>query len=98
MRRREGSGEKEFRGATEVIVSRILLIKGGWKRVRSRRLVIRRVFVGGVGVVRGGRLERSRERAGREEEEERERLALKELILSVFCMLWCLRLQWWWWW
>lgn len=91
MRRREGSGEKEFKGATEVIVSRILLIKGGWKRVRSRRLVIRRVFVGGVGVVRGGRLERSRERAGREEvEEERERLALKEVILLVFCMLWWL--------
>lgn len=87
MRRREGSGEKEFRGATEEMVSRILLRDGGWKRVRSWRLVMRRVFVGGVGVVRGGRLERSRERVGRDEVEERERLALKEgnSIILLFC-------------
>ena len=89
MRRREGSGEKAFSGTTEVIVSRILLRDEGWKRARSWRLVIKRVFVGGVGVVRGGRLERSRERVGREEAEvERERLALKEgnsIILLFSC-------------
>lgn len=79
MRRREGSGEKELRGATAVILARMASREGGWKRVRSWRLVIRRVFVGGVGWERGGRLERSRDRVGREEVEEvHERFALKE--------------------
>lgn len=77
MRRSEGSGEKEFRGATEVIWARMESRDDGWKRWRSCRSVISRVFVGGVGRERGGRLDRSRDREGRDEERE-ERLALKE--------------------
>jgi hypothetical protein len=49
MRRMEGSGEKEFRGATAVIWLRISSSAAGWKTSRSWRLVIRRVLEGGVG-------------------------------------------------
>lgn len=49
MRRRDGSGEKEFRGATEVICLRIASREEGWKRTRSFKSVIRRVFEGGDG-------------------------------------------------
>lgn len=61
MRRSDGSGEKEFRGATEEILVRMASREGGWKRRRSCRLVMRRVLDGGVGWERGGRFERSRE-------------------------------------
>lgn len=71
MRRRDGSGEKEFRGATEVIWLRIASREEGWKRMRSFRSVMRRVFEGGVGLESGGRLERSMERDGRDDREER---------------------------
>lgn len=49
MRRRDGSGENEFRGATEVIWLRIASREEGWKRMRSFRSVIRRVLEGGDG-------------------------------------------------
>lgn len=80
IRRREGSGEKEFRGATDSISLRMVASEAGWKRTISWRSVIRRVFDGGLGWERGGRLERSRVSAGRDEEEEdREaRLAMNE--------------------
>lgn len=71
MRRREGSGEKEFRAATEVIWLRIASRDEGWKRYRSFKSVMRRVFEGGDGEESGGRLERSREREGRDDREER---------------------------
>lgn len=74
MRRKEGSGEKEFRRATTVIWLRIASRDDGWKRIRSFRSVIKRVFEGGVGCDSGGMLERSMESEGRDEE----RLAWKE--------------------
>jgi hypothetical protein len=45
----EGRGEKEFRGAMEVIWERISSRAGGWKTWRSWRSVIRRVLDGGDG-------------------------------------------------
>lgn len=66
MRRMEGSGEKEFRGATAVIWLRISSSAAGWKTSRSWRLVIRRVLEGGVGWGRVGMLAISRVRDGRE--------------------------------
>lgn len=67
MRRRDGSGEKELRGATEVIWWRIVSGEEGWKRMRSFNSVIRRVFEGGDGCESGGTREMSMEREGREE-------------------------------
>lgn len=80
IRRRDGSGEKEFRGADEAIWLRMWLREGGWKMEGSRRSVKRRVFEGMAGREREGTLEVSMERLGREEwEEDREaRLALNE--------------------
>lgn len=49
MRRREGSGEKEFRAANTRIWLRMVSRDVGWKRTRSFRSVIKRVFDGGVG-------------------------------------------------
>jgi hypothetical protein len=46
-------------GAVLDISSRIVCKLSGRKTCRSFRLVISRVFVGGVGCVRGGRLDRS---------------------------------------
>lgn len=65
MRRIEGSGEKEFRGATVVIWLRISSRAGGWKTSRSWRSVIRRVLEGGVGWESAGMLAISRDRDGR---------------------------------
>lgn len=67
MRRRDGSGEKELREATEVIWLRIVSREEGWKRMRSFNSVIRRVFDGGDGCESGGTREMSMEREGREE-------------------------------
>lgn len=67
MRRREGSGEKELRRATVVIWVRILSRDAGWKRMRSFKSVMRRVFDGGDGCDSGGRLERSIDSEGRDE-------------------------------
>ncbi|KKZ64848.1 hypothetical protein EMCG_09225 [[Emmonsia] crescens] len=49
MRRREGSGEKEFSGVMRDIWAFMASREEGWKRDRSRRSVIRRVFEGGEG-------------------------------------------------
>ena len=68
MRRRDGSGEKELRRATEVIWLRIASRDAGWKRMRSLRSVMRRVLEGGDGCESGGRLERSMDSAGRDED------------------------------
>lgn len=67
MRRREGSGEKEFSGATAVSWERMVSRAAGWKRCRSFSSVIRRVLEGGDGWESGGRLDKSRERDGRDE-------------------------------
>lgn len=67
MRRIEGSGEKEFKGATDVICLRISSKAAGWKTCRSWRSVIRRVLEGGVGWESGGRLAISRDSDGRAE-------------------------------
>lgn len=67
IRLREGSGEKEFRGADEAIWLRMWSSDGGWKIEGSRRSVKRRVFDGMAGRDREGRLEVSMERLGREE-------------------------------
>lgn len=80
MRRSEGRGENEFRGATEAIWVRISSSDCGWKRRRSWRSVIRRVFDGGVGWDSWGRLLMSRESDGREECEV---VDVVELILTV---------------
>lgn len=74
MRRREGRGENELRGAMEEMVcSRTAGREFGWKMVRSWRSVIRRVLVAGAGLESGGRLERSSDKLGRREEAEEER-------------------------
>ena len=70
IRRKDGRGENEFRGAIEEISERIVARVDGWKRERSWRSVIRSVLDGGVGLERGGRLERSSERVGRDERDE----------------------------
>lgn len=49
MRRREGSGENEFSGVMRDIWAFMASREEGWKRDRSRRSVIRRVFEGGEG-------------------------------------------------
>jgi len=77
-RRREGRGEKEFRGVGWERRSESLERVVGWKVEGELRFVIRRVLEGGEGVIRGGREERERERGvwvpfdGGEEEEEGE--------------------------
>jgi hypothetical protein len=77
MRRKEGSGEKEFRRATTVIWLRMASSEEGWKRMRSWSSVIRRVLEGGVGCDSGGMLERSMESDGREDDREEERLSVE---------------------
>lgn len=62
IRRNEGRGEKELRGAMAVMRERISARDGGWKILISLSLVIRRVFDGGEGCERGGRSVRSSER------------------------------------
>ena len=59
MRRSDFSGEKECRGACCERRSRIVWRVGGVKMEGFWRLVIRRVFVGGEGTIRGGREVRS---------------------------------------
>jgi len=66
MRLRDLSGEKEFRGARELICSRIVARDAGWKMLRSSRRVIRSVFVGGEGEDRGGIEPKSIERGERD--------------------------------
>lgn len=68
MRRKDGSGEKEFKRAITVICARIASREDGWKRKRSLRSVIKRVFEGGVGCDSAGILLMSMEREGRDEE------------------------------
>src|SRR6266536_5773744 len=59
MRRRDLSGEKEWRGTMLERWVRIVASDAGWNTERSSRLVIRSVFEGGAGVLRGGMEERS---------------------------------------
>lgn len=61
MRRNDFRGEKEWRGVWLEMRVRIWRREVGWKIEGSRRLVIRRVFEGGEGDMRGGTAERSRE-------------------------------------
>lgn len=68
MRRKEGSGEKEFNRAITVIWARIASREDGWKRTRSFRSVIKRVFDGGEGCDSAGTLVKSMESEGRDEE------------------------------
>jgi hypothetical protein len=70
----EGRGEKEFKGAMEVIWARISSKAGGWKTWRSLRSVMRRVFDGGVGWDSEGMLAMSIDREGR---------VVSELVLSA---------------
>ena len=77
MRRREGSGEKELRAARTRIWLRIDSSELGWKRTRSLRSVIKSVLEGGVGWDSAGRLERSIDNEGRDDERE-ERFFWKE--------------------
>lgn len=59
-------GEKEFRGAIELMCSRMVAREAAWKILGSSRRVIRRVFDGGAGDESGGRELRSMERGERE--------------------------------
>jgi hypothetical protein len=97
MRRMEGRGEKELRGATEVIWLRISSRAGGWKTSRSWRSVIRRVLEGGVGWESAGILAISRDRDGRDLWDEpvnvgdgasEHRGEAEVAILYVCCMYW----------
>lgn len=56
------SGENELRGAIELMCCLIVAIEAGWKILGSVSLVIKRVFEGGAGEVRGGKELRSSER------------------------------------
>jgi hypothetical protein len=84
MRRREGSGENEFNGTTVVIAVRISSRDLGWKRRRSWRSVIRRVFDGGVGWDSWGSWDMSSDSDGREECEECE---VVEVVLDTAIFL-----------
>ena len=75
MRRRDGSGENEFRATRAVIWLRISSREVGWNRTRSFRSVIRSVFEGGDGWESGGRPLISMDSEGLEDD--REDLALK---------------------
>lgn len=59
IRRRDFNGEKAWRGALASISERIWASVEGVKISGVRRLVIRRVFVGGEGVISGGSVVRS---------------------------------------
>ena len=59
MRRKDLRGEKECSGAEALIRSRIWTRDGAEKIVGSWRLVMRRVFDGGEGIISGGSEERS---------------------------------------
>jgi len=69
IRRRDGSGEKELKGATAVILLRISSNEDGWKRMRLFRSVIRSVFVGGDGWESGMFL-MSIDKAGRDDRDD----------------------------
>ena len=62
MRRKERSGAQEWIGAEALIKSLIVWRLSARKTSGSWRLVINRVFEGGVGMLRGGIVERSRDR------------------------------------
>jgi hypothetical protein len=64
----------------------------GRKMAGSVRLVKRRVLEGGVGGVRGGRLERSRVRFERREAEEEDRECCGEVSILVMWLWWLLLL------
>lgn len=66
MRWRDGNGEKEFSGAMAVICARMAASDSCEKSSRSRKSVRRRVFDGGDGCERGGRLEISMVSDGRD--------------------------------
>lgn len=85
IRRSEGRGEKELRGVMAFIPERISARDAGWKSLRSLRLVIRRVFVGGEGWERGGKLERS------SESEEGRRRADGDVAKGGFILSDCMR-------
>lgn len=76
IRRRDGSGEKEFRGAVLWSWARIWSREIGWKRVGLLSWVINSVFEGVIGL-EGAGLDMSIEREGRDTERDR-RLAWKE--------------------
>ena len=59
MRRKDFNGEKAWRGALASIRDRISARADGLKMSGVRRLVIRRVLVGGEGVISGGSVLRS---------------------------------------
>lgn len=59
MRRRDFSGEKAWSGALVSIRERTSARVEGVKMSAERRFVMRSVFVGGEGVIRGGRVLRS---------------------------------------
>lgn len=61
MRRKERKGAQEWIGADELMRSLIVWRLSARKISESWRLVIKRVFEGGVGMERGGRVERSRD-------------------------------------
>ena len=62
MRRKDLSGAQVTTGAVADTSSRIVCRLSGRKTSGSFKFVISSVFVGGVGCVRGGRFDRSRER------------------------------------
>lgn len=62
MRRKDLRGAKEWIGAEALMRSLMVWRLSGRKISGSWRLVIRRVFDGGVGWMSGGRVERSMER------------------------------------
>jgi len=63
--RKDFKGAHEWIGAEESMSSRMVWRLSARKISGSERLVMRRVFEGGVGWVRGGILERSRDRGVR---------------------------------
>ncbi len=62
MRRRDFSGEKEWRGAMELMCWRMVAREAGWNMLMSSSCVMRRVLDGGEGWDSGGMLFRSIER------------------------------------
>ena len=61
MRCIDFNGEKEFRGAIELMCSRIVASEAAWKILGSSRRVTRSVFEGGAGEESGGNEDRSRD-------------------------------------
>lgn len=60
------SGEKEFKGAMSLMCWRIVAMDAGWKILGSVRRVMRSVFEGGEGDVRGGSVVRSSDKGLRD--------------------------------